>query len=568
MLLGNASVDAKRDFHFTIYKVAASLFAANESLRKEKSTAERKIHRLNGNRNSRIKRSDGHLWIKSEIDGTDDFLEMHAFVVRDEDIPECDTPADKVAKGRYFMCSGVILDERHVLTSATCMNQAHIHKYHTEAYLAVLIGALGVENSYVIKIAHYEIHPRYVPDPNSIRHATNNIAVLRLSCPIPRKYVVVPKLPSKRFQDIAHLCCPGRCKLSTVIKNSENQRIIRLITLKHLPSAMHIDIKRSNVKTDEKSLIKLNLPRIGKTEQDNTNKFVPLASLGGRSVRQSIYGLKATNFTDSSRNSKSIAYSSQKVYEVIDWHEVKTEIDEAKVSRKNQKLLSDFVQASMSEVLTKLLEVMTNHITDMNKVLNSFASVLQENVLHGENSYEKISDFIGKNILKFALEKMSIIGNNCTEKCRETATSDNLNVENHVGNKKAENNKAGQDGLHTSSTAEAVKDNKTEMSKKGENKMKINEIGEDSEKSVDLLHEDKYRVLSDNAYCPPLGSPVVVNKTLVALIAYTCHDVQNWVEWKYVNVNRNVRWIRKELRRNLTEELNLSNTKDKKCPST
>lgn len=54
-------------------------------------------------------------------------------------------------------------------------------RYHIDADLAVLIGALE-ENSYVIKIAHYEIHPRYVPDPNSIHHATNNIALLRLSC--------------------------------------------------------------------------------------------------------------------------------------------------------------------------------------------------------------------------------------------------------------------------------------------------------------------------------------------------------------------------------------------------
>lgn len=44
-----------------------------------------------------------------------------------------------------------------------------------------MIGALD-EKSYVIKIVDHKIHPDYIPDPASIDHAKNNVAVLILGC--------------------------------------------------------------------------------------------------------------------------------------------------------------------------------------------------------------------------------------------------------------------------------------------------------------------------------------------------------------------------------------------------
>lgn len=31
------------------------------------------------------------------------------------------------------------------------------------------------------------------------------------------------------------------------------------------------------------------------------------------------------------------------------------------------------------------------------------------------------------------------------------------------------------------------------------------------------------------------------------MISYTCDDVQNWVEWKYVSISRNMNWIRRRI---------------------
>lgn len=39
---------------------------------------------------------------------------------------------------------------------------------------------------------------------------------------IPRRSaIIVPKLPINVFDDVAHMCCLDRCKLSTVVENSK-----------------------------------------------------------------------------------------------------------------------------------------------------------------------------------------------------------------------------------------------------------------------------------------------------------------------------------------------------------
>lgn len=49
-----------------------------------------------GGQVSRNKRSSEADWIDGDVDRAEDFLKMHAFIVRDEDVPDCGNVADKV----------------------------------------------------------------------------------------------------------------------------------------------------------------------------------------------------------------------------------------------------------------------------------------------------------------------------------------------------------------------------------------------------------------------------------------------------------------------------------------
>lgn len=80
-VVGNISV-VERDIHFVTRSISDSLL--KEKLKVSRKQVDKSIVRLKGE----------ELWLKSEID--DDFLRIHAFVVRDEHIPKCDMPADKV----------------------------------------------------------------------------------------------------------------------------------------------------------------------------------------------------------------------------------------------------------------------------------------------------------------------------------------------------------------------------------------------------------------------------------------------------------------------------------------
>ncbi|XP_008211345.1 uncharacterized protein LOC100679922 [Nasonia vitripennis] len=576
-----------------------SVAAAIGKRRKKKWPREKPMKTWNsetrpGGRVSRNKRSAAD-WIDGDVDRTEDFLKMHALVVRDEDVPDCGHAADKVTKTRYFMCSGVILNEKHVLTSATCMNRAQIYEHHIDAELAVLIGALQ-ENSYVIKIAHYEIHPHYVPDPNSIHHATYNVAVLTLSCSIPRKSAVIPKLPSNAFDDVGHMCCPDRCKLLTVIENSNNQHVIKKLQLKHLPSPRHIDDDDQDDGNDEEFMVR-SFKKGQKNRNNSRTTKRPVSKQLGRKVRKrdktppqyftkEVADKKKAKELETSKkesnNAHTIAASGNADIE-IDWELIKKEIMANDVAAENKEKLSNFMKNSMSDIITKILESMTRYVARIDNTFPFFKNILKKNTPSTDDKIsEKISDLMGKKVLKLALRELYIIPkeNNDPEdehlknkgdlQLKDNLRNINTDKDNAGTDAKVEDDEAkGTDSKVDDADSKAETDSKNDLTNDAittiknekevttkENPSNIDNVENPNDISVDYKPKENSEpesLLEKNVYCPPLGSPIISNNTLVALIAYTCDDAQSWVEWKYFDVIGSIKWIRTEMTKEYLE---------------
>ncbi|KAK0178894.1 hypothetical protein PV327_007735 [Microctonus hyperodae] len=188
---------------------------------------------------NRMKREEtSELWITKEFGIQNETLKMHAFVVRDENIPPCCTAAKAISQTRHFMCSGAILTTRHAITSASCMHFADVYEHHVNADLAVLIGAFSIM-PYVIKIDRYEMHPHHVYDVDSSDLSTHDLAILFLNCSILTNNMIIPRLPNGFFDDIGHLCCGRTCQLMTVVQHADNHHVAKLLTAKHIPTPAH-----------------------------------------------------------------------------------------------------------------------------------------------------------------------------------------------------------------------------------------------------------------------------------------------------------------------------------------
>ncbi|KAK0097940.1 hypothetical protein PV326_012619 [Microctonus aethiopoides] len=188
---------------------------------------------------NRVKRqTTSQLWIEKEFENEDETTKMHAFVVRDEDIPPCCTAAKTISQTRHFMCSGAILTTRHAITSASCMHFADVYEHHVNADLAVLIGAFST-TPYVIKIDRYEMHPHHVYDVESSDLSTHDVAILFLNCSILTSNMNIPHLPIGFFDDIGHICCGKSCQLMTVVQHANNHHVAKILTTKYIPTPAH-----------------------------------------------------------------------------------------------------------------------------------------------------------------------------------------------------------------------------------------------------------------------------------------------------------------------------------------
>lgn len=161
----------------------------------------------------------------------------------------------------------------------------------------------------------------------------------------------------------------------------------------------------------------------------------------------------------------------------IDWERVKMEIYAAKVSDKNQKILSNFVQNSTSDIMTNLLEVLAQHIADMNNVYSHFENIPLKEDLSEANLTKKISDFVGRSVLKFALRKMSLISDYKSKGYVQNCNvPDDIKVEKKLDIKRPETVIATQDEPHIRPITGAIKDDETRESNGRKNDMRFNKV--------------------------------------------------------------------------------------------
>ncbi|XP_011496449.1 PREDICTED: uncharacterized protein LOC105361062 [Ceratosolen solmsi marchali] len=116
-------------------------------------------------------------------------------------------------------------------------------------------------------VALYVLHPEYTPDPHSQKYELHNIAVITLLCPIPAQVGIAVKLPTQQYSDIGHMCCSEKCKLLTVIENTQNYHFVKEMRIRNVPRPVHKE------KTKEKeSGMDLNIMHINQlTQRENQN---------------------------------------------------------------------------------------------------------------------------------------------------------------------------------------------------------------------------------------------------------------------------------------------------------
>ncbi|XP_015607210.1 uncharacterized protein LOC107273478 [Cephus cinctus] len=320
--------------------------------RSEKSVIPKKLYRddetmygssSNRRKITRPKRNSETPWIVKNFEGYQNLTAFHALVVRDENIPDCGMAANVSTETRYFMCSGAILTDRHAITTASCMHFAHIYEHHIDANLAVLVGAT-TDYPQVIKIAGVEMHPKYEFDVDSVNYATHNLAILHLECPICRGPARIPRLACNRYQDLGHLCCSDRCKIVTVIQDSDNRHTMKLLNSKHLPSPEHT----------------------GKEEnRGSKNVFSESIQINRRSMRSPgkmaaapvFFAREKTklNLTDENLESRHVKRNR---YAQKDGRRSGTKSNSPNVSDANKKILEDFIKKFVNNVFSRLEEVL------------------------------------------------------------------------------------------------------------------------------------------------------------------------------------------------------------------
>lgn len=246
----------------------------------------------------------------------------------------------------------------------------------------------------------------------------------------------------------------------------------------------------------------------------------------------------------------------------MDWELIKKEIMANNVTTENKEKLSNFMKNSMSDIITKVLESMTRHVARTDNAFPYFKNILKKNTPSTDAKInEKISDLMGKKILKLALKELYIIpkehhdseDENLKNKddFRLKDTQRNINTEEDsvketdtkvddvdakgtvdkivdVGVKetdtKVEDVDSKTDLSGTDSKSDTAKDTITpakneEVAISGKEPINTDAIAKPNDINVTTKPaEEKLEpvaVLETNVHCPPLGSPIISNNTLV-----------------------------------------------------
>ncbi|XP_051161354.1 uncharacterized protein LOC127281611 [Leptopilina boulardi] len=458
---------------------------------------------------TRAKRQAQELWIQREFHGYDDILNLHAFIIRDEEIPQCGNSANKITNTRYFMCSGVILTKKFILTTASCIQYADIFEHHIEANLSVLIGAVS-NQAYVIKVKKYEMHPEYKNIAESMDYALRNLAIITIACDIPTEVLSIPTFPA-RYEDVSHMCCSDTCKILTIIQTPTNRHKIQLMDAKYIPRAVHDDIVEINNSERRKKGIsivkkvkrenKIAPPPIFLNNESSKNtEIVDKKNSDNKTIRQ------LTNLTENGLM--------EKITE-----ELMRGLFREKFSHNSNKLTMNNTEEIMRGFFRGNFDIDTNNNNNKNNGLS-------------EEQTKAISKFI-KVITEKAMSRvLSVI-----DEAKKNKTFPNSKEEGEIGENFVDN------------IAQIVKDNV------------LREI-DGSLSPRNLFNNTLSEPSSKYIHCPPLGTPIIINKTLIGLVAYTCDDLQSWVPWQYVNIEKNLNWIKNTIKGHKNDFTKLQSTFD------
>ncbi|XP_011312273.1 uncharacterized protein [Fopius arisanus] len=504
-----------------------------ESHKKEMNLMEKNVHRripnwqrqendINGEINNyrrqfrkRIKRGMNFGFITREFNDNDDdddddddnnIMKMQALIVKDEDAGSCCAVAKQI-------------------------------RHHIDAALAIMIGAT-TGDPYVIKINRFEMHPNYVVDVNAKDHSVHNLAILFLACSIKAKGANIPKLPKGKHDDIGHMCCSQKCSVVTIIQSYNNTHVAKKLTAKYIPSPQHEDednaIKGSSPSSlQQKKIFKI--PNIHSSTREKRSRekltgapilfpeeSLPLdemkkyksknSSKRGRKMNHQIEILSQNRYNNTSiigkiltgqifrrANGRKFTSNMSMIDQAItafDWNNIEKTMEE-KISMKNKFVINQFIKDVVQETMKTIM-----------KVFSKNGQLLSENI---NFSYEATAD---KNAFFTFLPDPP-------------------------GNRSID---------HFSSTLMRII----------QNLMPPND-GKEWAVSSDLSLDERDVGKPPLKYveCPPLGTPVIINGTLIAMVAYTCDDIQNWVKWKYVSISNNIIWLRKRLDASLHQSLTI-----------
>ncbi|XP_034950701.1 uncharacterized protein [Chelonus insularis] len=480
-------------------------------------------------------------WISQEYEGEEEMMKMHAFIVRDEVIPSCCTAARSVSATRYFMCSGAILTLTHAITTASCMLFADLYEKHIRADLAVLVGG-STSSPYVIKINHYEMHPNYVYDIDDPNHAKNNLAILFLNCGFSFMMgtIVPPKLPQGIYDDVGHICCGENCEIITIIQKADNHHVARVLKAKHIPPPAH-DLNDNN-KRQHDGRRRMKMRKSHKVKR-NVSSWIRYKRSPGKLAEAPSFLFRdseaasttAIKSTEKSSNSKR-----ENIKNILD------EIANAKkqsvnnVTHAKNNTLNILTEDGRRELIQRIAANLSMIDEKLSKVDWMKIEQIMESKIPNANKekIEKFANSVVDETIKRLGTVIEVDGENSkidVQQVKELPSERKTNVFMSLLNEKAQQNRSFGD--FTNIFTDIIT---SLLPPKGADKLSV---------SSDLVIEEQDLSLPPPKYinCPPLGAPIFKNETLIAMVAYTCDDVESWVQWKYVSISRNLNWIRQRI---------------------
>ncbi|XP_051161353.1 putative uncharacterized protein DDB_G0286901 [Leptopilina boulardi] len=170
-------------------------------------------------------------WMMEILNVNKELLDVHAVIAKDEESTTNCMMGTKKTNKRHLMCVGSIVNVQHVLTSATCIQEATYIRHNLKAPLVVVVGLLKPKPQ-VIRVNNYEVHPQHIAFPYNSQHSMHNIAVIKLACRIATEHFTPIELPRAPFTE---LCPNDNCMVAIIRKVGKTSNVIYDTWAKHIP---------------------------------------------------------------------------------------------------------------------------------------------------------------------------------------------------------------------------------------------------------------------------------------------------------------------------------------------